>query len=266
MAKQHTLSERHACRLIGMARSTKRYRSRRKEREMSLRQRLRSLALERPRFGYRRLGALLAQEGQKANHKCVYRLYRAEGLVVRRRRRKRLARGTGSPGALPQRSNQRWSMDFVSDCTAGGRKIRALTLVDDYTRECLAIEVDTSLGGVRVRRVLEAVLGQRGKPEAIVVDNGPEFRGRALAGWSEERRVRLQFIDPGKPMQNCFIESFNGRLREECLNANWFVTLADARRKIEAWRCDYNEARPHSSLGYLAPRQFAQLEYAGVQP
>ena len=198
MAKQHTLSERHACRLIGIARSTKRYRSHRKEREMSLRQRLRSLALERPRFGYRQLGALLAQEGQKANHKCVYRLYRAEGLVVRRRRRKRLARGAGTPAALPQRSNQRWSMDFVSDCTAGGRTLRALTLVDDYTRECLAIEVDTSLGGVRVRRVLESVLGQRGKPEAIVVDNGPESRGRALAGWSEERRVRLQFIDPGQ--------------------------------------------------------------------
>ena len=263
MAKQYTLSERHACRLIGIARSTKRYRSRKKEQETSLRQRLRSLALERPRFGYRRLGALLAQEGQKVNHKCIYRLYRAEGLVVRRRRRKRLARGTGMPAALPQRSNQRWSMDFVSDCTAGGRTIRALTLVDDYTRECLAIEVDTSLGGVRVRRVLEAVLEQRGKPEAIVVDNGPEFRGRALAGWSEERRVRLQFIDPGKPMQNCFIESFNGRLREECLNANWFVTLADARRKIEAWRRDYNEERPHSSLGYLAPQRFAQLAQSG---
>jgi len=265
VAKQYATSEGHACRLIGIARSTKRYRSRRREREMTLRQRLRSLALERPRFGYRRLGALLAREGQKANHKCIYRLYRAEGLVVRRRRRKRLTRGVGVEAARPKRSNQRWSMDFVSDCTAGGRTIRALTLVDDYTRECLAIEVDTSLGGVRVRRVLEAVLQKRGKPEAIVVDNGPEFRGRALAGWSEERRVRLQFIEPGKPSQNCFIESFNGRLREECLNANWFVTLADARRKIEAWRQDYNEERPHSSLGYLAPRQFANLICAGAQ-
>ena len=206
MSKQYTMSERHACRLIGIARSTKRYRCRRKEREMSLRQRLRSLALERPRFGYRRLGALLARKGEKANHKCVYRLYRAEGLMVRRRRRRRLARGTGIRAAVPQRSNQRWSMDFVSDCTAGGRIIRALTLVDDYTRECLAIEVDTSLGGERVRRVLEAVLEKRGKPEAIVLDNGPEFRSRVLAGWSEERRVQLQFIDPGKPMQNCFTE------------------------------------------------------------
>lgn len=209
---------------------------------------------------------MLAQEGQKANHKCIYRLYRAEGLAVRRLRRKRLARGSGVAAALPQRSNQRWSMDFVSDSTAAGRTIRALTLVDDYTRECLAIEVDTSLGGVRVRRVLETVLAKRGKPEAIVVDNGPEFRGRALAGWSEERRVRLQFIEPGKPTQNCFIESFNGRLREECLNANWFLTLADARRKIESWRRDYNEARPHSSLGYLTPQQFAQLGHPGIEP
>ncbi len=263
MGKQYTMSERHACRLIGMARSTKRYHSRRREREMELRQRLRTLALERPRFGYRRLCALLAQEGEKANHKCVYRLYRAEGLVVRRRRRKRLMRGSGVPAVLPQRCNQRWSMDFVSDCMAGGRTIRALTLVDDYTRECLAIEVDTSLGGTRVRRVLEAVLAERAKPEAIVVDNGPEFRGRALAGWSEERRVHLQFIEPGKPSQNCFIESFNGRLREECLNANWFVTLADARRKIEAWRQDYNGKRPHSSLGYLSPQRFAEQVHAG---
>jgi putative transposase len=265
VTKQYEMSERHACRLMGIARSTKRYRARGAERETQLRQRLRSLAMERPRFGYRRLGALLEREGQKANHKCIYRLYRAEGLVVRRRRRKRLLRGTGVPATLPERSNQRWSMDFVSDCTAAGRTIRALTLVDDYTRECLAIEVDTSLGGMRVRRVLERVLEKRGKPEVIVVDNGPEFRGRALAGWSEERRVRLQFIAPGKPMQNCFIESFNGRLREECLNANWFLTLADARRKIEAWREDYNEIRPHSSLGYLAPQQFARLQHPGAR-
>jgi putative transposase len=265
VAKQYEFSERHACRLIGIARSTKRYRARSGDREQQLRQRLRALALERPRFGYRRLGALLEREGQKANHKCIYRLYRAEGLVVRRRRRKRLMRGTGAPAALPMRSNQRWSMDFVSDCTADGRTIRALTLVDDYTRECLAIEVDTSLGGMRVRRVLERVLEQRGKPEAIVLDNGPEFRGRAMACWSEERSVRLQFIEPGKPMQNCFIESFNGRLREECLNVNWFLTLADARRKIEAWRLDYNQERPHSSLGYLAPRHFAELAHRGAQ-
>lgn len=252
------MSERHACRLLVIGRSTKRYRARGRAREQELRRRLRALALERPRFGYRRLRVLLAREGREANHKLVYRLYRAEGLMVRRRRRKRLARGLRISAAAPERRNERWSMDFVSDCIAGGRPIRALTMVDDHTRECLAIEVDTSLGGMRVRRVLERVIGERGRPEAIVVDNGPEFRGRLLAGWSEERRVRLEFIEPGKPSQNAFIESFNGRLREECLNANWFLSLADARRKIAAWRKDYNEQRPHSSLGYLPPCQFAQ--------
>jgi putative transposase len=259
VARQYAMSERHACRLVGVARSTKRYRVRRKDQDGELRERMRALALMRPRFGYRRLGALLAREGRKANHKRIYRLYRLEGLVVRRRRRKRLVRGTGMPIGRPQRGNERWSMDFVSDCTAGGRTIRALTLVDDFTRECLAIEVDTSLGGTRVRRILENVTGKRGRPQSIVVDNGPEFRGRALAAWSEQQRVRLQFIEPGKPTQNAFIESFNGRLREECLNANWFLSLADARRKIAAWRQDYNEARPHSSLGYLPPQRFAEM-------
>jgi len=256
VAEQHAMSERHACRLVGIARSTKRYQRRGRQRENELRQRMRSLAVERPRFGYRRLGALLGQEGWKVNHKCIYRLYRLEGLVVRRRRRKRLVRGLGKPASLPRRCNERWSMDFVSDCICDGRSIRALTLVDDYTRECLAIEVDTSLGGMRVRRILDSVVGARGRPEGIVVDNGPEFRGRALAAWSEQHGVRLQFIEPGKPTQNAFIESFNGRFREECLNANWFVSVADARRKIEAWRQDYNEKRPHSSLGYVPPQQF----------
>jgi putative transposase len=263
VAQQYAMSERHACRLIELARSTKRYRKRRPDRDTELRQQLRAMALSRPRFGYRRLGVLLAREGHKANHKRIYRLYRAEGLMVRRRRRKRLARGMAMPAVAPQRRNERWSMDFVSDCLAGGRTIRALTLVDDYTRECLAIEVDTSWWGVRVRRVLEAVISKRGRPETIVVDNGPEFRGRALAAWSEERQVRLQFIEPGKPVQNALIESFNGRLREECLNANWFINLADAKRKIEAWRTDYNEQRPHSSLGYLPPQQFAELLAGG---
>ena len=258
MAQQHAMSERHACRLIGIGRSSKRYRILRPERDRELREQLRSLALARLRFGYRRLAVLLVLAGWRVNHKRVYRLYRAEGLIIRRRRRKRLERGTVIAVSQPQRMNERWSTDFVSDCIAGGRTIRALTIVDDYTRECLGIEVDTSLGGMRVRRALEAVIETRGKPEVIVTDNGPEFRGRVLAGWSEERKVRLQFIEPGKPAQNAFIESFNGRLREECLNANWFMSLADARRKIGAWREDYNQVRPHSSLGYLPPRRFAE--------
>ena len=149
-------------------------------------------------------------------------------------------------------------MDFVSDCVSSGKVIRMLTIVDDCTRECPAIEVDTSLGGLRVRRVLDRIASERGLPEAIVLDNGPEFRGRALAAWSDERGVRLEFIQPGKPVQNAYVESFNGRLRDECLNANWFTSLSDARRKVESWRLDYNQQRPHSSLDYLPPAEFAR--------
>jgi putative transposase len=158
----------------------------------------------------------------------------------------------------PQQRNERWSMDFVSDAVSTGKVIRMLTLVDDYKREYPAIEVDTSPGGIRVCRVLDRVLAQRGRPEAIVADNGPEFRSRALAAWSEERGVRLEFVQPGKPVQNAHVESFNGRLRDECLNANWFTSLSDARRKIESWRIDYNQQRPHSSLDNLAPAEIAQ--------
>jgi putative transposase len=255
---KYGMSERHACRLLGLGRSTHRYRARKAERDLALRQRLKELAAKRMRFGYRRLTAMLEREGKAANHKRVYRLYREEGLAMRIRQRRRI-RGSGvaaSPRA--NRRNQRWSMDFVSDCVGTGKVIRMLTIVDDCTRECPAIEVDTSLGGLRVRRVLDRIASERGLPEAIVVDNGPEFRGRALAAWSEERRVRLEFIQPGKPVQNAYVESFNGRLRDECLNANWFTSLSDARRKIETWRQDYNQQRPHSSLNYLPPAEFAQ--------
>jgi len=252
------MSERHACRLLGLARSTHRYRARTNERDTRLRERLKELAAKRMRFGYRRLTVLLVREGITANHKRVYRLYREEGLAMRIRQRRRI-RWTGAvSGPVVTRANQRWSIDFVSDCVSTGRVIRMLTVVDDCTRECPAIEVDTSLGGLRVRRVLDRIASERGLPEAIVLDNGPEFRGRALAAWSEERGVRLEFIQPGKPAQNAFVESFNGRLRDECLNANWFTSLSDARRKIEDWRQDYNQQRPHSSLNYLPPAEFAR--------
>ena len=255
---QYHMSERHACRLIGLARSTHRYRERKAGRDAELRQRLKDLAAKRMRFGYRRLTAMLVREGVEVNHKRVYRLYREEGLVMRIRHRRRIRwKGTvTSPAAA--RPNQRWSIDFVSDCVSTGKVIRMLTMVDDCTRECTTIEVDTCLGGLRVRRVLDRVAEERGLPEAIVLDNGPEFRGRALAAWSEERGVRLEFIEPGKPVQNAYVESFNGRLRDECLNANWFTSLNDARRKIEEWRQDYNQQRPHSSLQYLSPAAFAR--------
>jgi putative transposase len=192
------------------------------------------------RFGYRRLTVLLVLAGFIVNHKRVYRLYCEEGLAMRIRTRRRIQwNGTATKPAA-SRANEKWSMDFVSDCVSSGRVIRMLTIVDNCTRECLGIEVDTSLGGLRVRRVLDLIANERGLPEGIVLDNGPEFRGRALAAWSEARGVRLEFIQPGKPVQNAYAESFNSRLRDECLNANWFTSLRDARRKIESWRQDYN--------------------------
>jgi putative transposase len=254
---EYQMSERHACRLMGLGRSTHRYRAR-KERDAVLRMRLKEMAARRMRFGYRRLTAMLLREGMPANHKRVYRLYREEGLAMRIRQRRRIRWSGAVVKPAASQPNQRWSMDFVTDCVSSGKVIRMLTIVDDCTRECPAIEVDTSLGGLRVRRVLDRIASERGLPEAIVLDNGPEFRGRALAAWSEERRVRLEFIQPGKPVQNAYIESFNGRLRDECLNANWFTSLIDARRKIETWRQDYNQQRPHSSLDYLPPAEFAR--------
>ena len=255
---EYRMSERHACRLLGLGRSTHRYRACKPERDARLRSRLKELAAKRMRFGYRRLTAMLLREGMLANHKRVYRLYREEGLAMRIRQRRRIRWSGAAVKPAASQPNERWSMDFVSDCVSSSKVIRMLTIVDDCTRECPAIEVDTSLGGLRVRRVLDRITSERGLPEAIVVDNGPEFRGRALAAWSEERGVRLEFIQPGKPVQNAYIESFNGRLRDECLNANWFTSLSDARRKVETWRQDYNEQRPHSSLNYLPPAEFAR--------
>ena len=248
------LSEARACRLVSLERSTMRYRSSRPHRE-SLRARMRELALERPRFGYKRLHVLLRREGQIVNRKLVLRLYREEGLAVRRRKRKRVMVPRQRP-ELPTRPNERWSMDFVHDAVAGGRTIRCLNVVDDCTRESLAIEVDTSLPGERVVRVLEELAITRALPKEIVLDNGPKFSGRVLDVWAYTRGVALRFIDPGKPVQNAFAESFNGRLRDECLNESWFTDLEDASVTIEAWRKDYNEARPHSGLAGMTPREF----------
>jgi putative transposase len=259
------LSERQACRYTGFARSTQRYRRRRPPR-VELRERLHTLALLRPRWGYRRLYRLLRRAGTMVNKKLVQRLYREEGLAVRRRKRKRVAIPR-TPRPAPTKANERWSMDFVSDALGDGRKFRALTIVDDFTREVPAIEVDTSLPGERVVRVLEQLALTRGLPTAIVCDNGPEFRGEALDQWADRRRVALQFIQPGKPIQNAFAESFNGRLRDECLNESWFVSLTDARETIEAWRVDYNVARPHSGLADRTPEEFAkQLQLTTTSP
>jgi putative transposase len=222
---------------------------------------LEELANQRQRFGYRRLTALLRRSGMAVNHKHVYRLYRDAHLAMRRKRR-RYSPTRLAPAAEVKtlnQPNQRWAMDFVSDSLATGRKFRTLTIVDEYTRECPALEVDTSLPGQRVIRVLERLASDRGVPAEIRVDNGPEFVCRALRSWCEQKRVLLRYIEPGKPMQNGHIESFNGRFRDECLNASWFTTLSAAKKTIDAWRRDYNEQRPHSALAYRTPAEFSAL-------
>jgi putative transposase len=257
--EHYSVSERRACRLVGIGRSTQRYRPRARADDQPLRQRLRELAAVRPRFGYRRLHVLLRREGVIVNHKRVERLYREEGLAVRRRTRKRVARDRRGRAAVPGRPNQQWGVDFVSDALAWGRRIRLFTVVDIFTREALAIEVDTSLPGGRVVRVLERLALERGVPDEIVLDNGPELAGKALDQWAYERGVWLRFIEPGKPIQNAFVESFQGRLRDECLDRHWFLGLGDARHTVEAWRQDYNQARPHSALGYRPPAEFRRF-------
>ena len=251
------VSERWACGLIRVHRSTVQYRSRRAP-DFDLGKRLQELAAERRRFGYRRLRVLLDREGLRVNHKRVYRVYAELGLQVKRRRRKRISVSARKPMTQPTAPNERWSMDFVSDGLANGRRVRALAIVDDFTRECLAIEVDTSLPGLRVVRTLELLREQRGLPKTLVSDNGPEFRGCALDAWSYARQVELRFIDPGKPIQNAYAESFNGRFRNECLNEHWFASLPEARRIIEDWRTDYNHVRPHGSLGNATPSEFGR--------
>lgn len=249
------LSERRACGLAGLGRSSYRY-PRPGPDESELRKRLKELAAEHRRYGYRRLTVLLRREGAMVNHKRVYRLYREEGLGVRRRKRKRIGAAERQPLTVPAGPNQRWSMDFISDGLGDGRKFRSLNIVDDYSRECVAVEVDTSIPGGRVVRVLERLRERRGLPGVLVTDNGPEFAGQALDVWAYQQGVKLHFIEPGKPVQNAFIESFNGKMRDECLNEHWFGTLAEARQTIEAWRRDYNEVRPHSSLGNRTPQEF----------
>jgi len=254
--KDKHYSQRRACALVGMAPKTYRYASLRPD-DRAIRQRLRELATERRRFGYRRLHLLLRREGIVLNWKKLYRLYREERLMVRKRGGRKRALGTRAPMTIPQDANQRWSLDFVSDALACSRKFRILTVVDDFSRECLALVVDNSLSGLRVARELDHLIEGRGRPCMIVSDNGTELTSRAILAWQQEHRVEWHYIAPGKPTQNGFIESFNGRLRDECLNEHLFSSLPEARRIIEAWRIDYNTKRPHSSLDGLTPTEFA---------
>jgi putative transposase len=246
-----------ACGLLQISRSLYRYRSRRPA-CAQLCERIREIAEQKRRYGYRRIYIRLRREGWAVNRKRVYRLYREAGLLVRRRKRKRIGLVERKPLPKPAAANISWSMDFVSDGLADGRRLRCLNIVDDCTRECVAIEVDTSITGSRVKAVLERLADTRGLPRSITVDHGPEFEGQVLDAWAYEHAVQLSFIRPGKPNENAYIESFNGKFRDECLNEHWFVTMAQARRIIEAWRIEYNTERTHSSLGDLTPQEFAE--------
>lgn len=254
----YEVSERRACEALGFPRSTQRYESTADRRD-ELRIRLRDLARARPNWGYRRLGLLLRREGWEVNHKLVYRLYREEGLGLRRhkpRRRVAAARREMLPG--PQRRDERWSLDIMEDQLYSGRPIRVLTIVDNFTRESPALRVGFRLTGDDVVEVLNGVIRERGVPASLRIDNGPEFTSKVLDQWAYWNGVVLDFIRPGKPTDNAIMEAFNSRLRQECLNEHWFLSLADAQERVEEWRRDYNEVRPHSSLGNLTPAEYVE--------
>jgi len=268
MQEQHGLSQRRASGLIQCNRMTARYLSQRMD-ESQVTEQLKELAAKNPALGYRMLCGLLRLEGWQVNHKKVYRLYRAEGLQLRRKGRKRLkSEGRGMPQSATC-ANEEWALDFVHDALSDGRSFRTLNMIDAFTRECLSMEADTSLGSERVVRVLERQIELRGAPQRLRIDNGPEFRAKPLDVWAKKNKVILFFIEffiePGKPTQNGQIESFNGRFRQECLNQEWFTTIKEARQIIEEWRISYNTKRPHSSLGYLPPEAWAKRHANNLQ-
>jgi putative transposase len=248
------LSERRSCRIVGQARSVQQYRPAPKN-DVAVVGRLKELASENRRYGYLRLHAMLRREGLVANRKRTYRLYTEQGLQVRTKKRRKLPRRDRIAPQVPERPMQRWSLDFVSDQLADCRRFRVLNIVDDHSRFCPGQIVDVSISGARVARYLDDLALLHGLPEEIVLDNGPEGTSRAMFDWSERTGVRLRFIEPGKPVQNAFVESLNGKLRDECLNLHWFRSLRHAREEIERWRHHYNTERPHSALGYRTPME-----------
>jgi putative transposase len=255
----HQVSQRRACDVLQVDRSSMRYRSRRGE-DGELRDAIKRVSRERSRFGYRRIHVMVAREGFEVNHKKLRRIYTEEKLQVRRRGGRKRALGTRKPMLLPDGPNQRWSLDFVSDALTDGRRFRILAVVDDYSRENLVLVADTSLSGQRVVRELDRVIAERGMPKTIVSDNGTEFTSMAILKWVQDTGIDWHYIAPGKPQQNGFIENFNGKLRDECLNETLFGTLHDARETLEEWQQDYNWCRPHSALGNLTPMEFIQTK------
>jgi putative transposase len=259
MRERTPISIRRACRLAGVSRTVLGYEPKANAENAVLTARMVELAHQRRRFGYRRLHALLRREGVHANHKRVQRLYRLAELTVRRRRKRERVAIERQPLALPGRPNEVWSMDFVMDRLDDGRRLKALTIVDDFTKESVDIALDHGMSSHYVVRILEDIVRFRGRPGAIRTDQGPEFTARALDQWAYRNGVTLKLIQPGQPTQNAYIESFNGKFRDECLNEHWFSTLAEARAIAATWRRDYNEQRPHSALGYQTPAEFAAL-------
>jgi putative transposase len=258
LRRDYRIAERRACRVLRLHRSVYQYKPRRGE-QLPLRQRIREIAHTRVRYGYRRITVLLRREGWLGNAKRVYRLYREDGLSLRHKRPKRHKSAVHrADRPVPLAPDACWAMDFVSDALFNGKRFRALTVVDLCTRECLAIEVDQGIRGEHVAAVVDRLTHQRGSPQTIRVDNGPEFVGKVLDHWAYSHGVSLDFSRPGKPTDNACVESFNGRFRKECLNANWFLSLADARKKIAAWREEYNGWRPHTSLGFKTPAEYAR--------
>lgn len=258
----HPVSERRACHALGITRALVRYRFTRPL-DTALRERLRTLAGQRRRFGYRRLAILLRREGFVCNIKKVRRIYREEQLMVKRRKGRKKATGTRQPLPRPDGINQVWSLDFMSDALACGRRFRVLGIMDQCSRECLTIAADTSMPALRVVRELDALVRRRGKPKVIVSDNGTELTSRAMLIWAAEQNIDWHYITPGRPQQNGYTESLNGKLRDECLNEHWFSDLGEARTILNHWRHDYNTVRPHSALNYLTPAEFIAAQGAG---
>ncbi len=256
LINQHQVSQRWACEVLNVDRSTVRYRSKRND-DFEQRDAIKRIAKERRRFGYRRINVMLQREGIYMNHKKLRRIYAEEKLQVRRRGGRKRALGTRRPMEVPNGANQRWSLDFVSDAFTDCRRFRILTVVDDFTKECVALVPDTSISGLRVTRELNQEIAERGMPKTIVSDNGTEFTSMAILKWVQDTGIDWHYIQPGKPTQNAFIESFNGKLRDECLNETLFSSLVEAKHELENWKEDYNYHRPHSSIGYLTPNEFA---------
>jgi len=253
--EQYRLSERRACRATHYPRTTIRYKNTRRD-DSELREQIKEIAAKKRRYGSPRIIDKLRKNGVKDNHKRIERIYREEGLQVKKRKKRRAVAAPRIVMPTPDKPNMRWSMDFVSDALADGRRFRCLNIIDDFSRESILIHVDKSIPGYKVAQILDGLSGGRDLPEIIVCDNGPEFTSASLDWWASERDVKLSFIRPGKPIENAFIESFNGKFRDECLNENWFTSLKDAQEKIEAWRKEYNRERPHSSLGGKSPEEF----------